>query len=109
MSSPRRPGGPPEPGTSTLVTANEDEPQDEGPKTVEVAEGAEDGGATAFLRPPPSRKPAPPKPAAEQSPASTVAMRAEPGTVADDAPGGTAFLRADGPQRRKEPIAPRKG
>src|SRR5947208_9522618 len=115
MSTPKRPESPPEGGTSTLVTgpASDEEPQSEAPKTVEVAaDDSENGGATAFLRAPPLRRPAAPKPAAEQSPASTVAMRAEPAGGGDDSPGGTAFVRLDGQggqQRRKEPLAPPKG
>ena len=118
MSAPKRPASPPDSATSTLVTgpASEEEPRGDSPDTVEVTpDDPGSDGATAFLRAPPPRRPAAPPPAAEQSPGSTVAMRAQPAPAADDVPGGTAFVRLDGPggqQRpRKEqaPLAPRKG
>src|SRR5713226_3200876 len=118
MSAPKRPASPPDSATSTLVTgpASEEEPRGDSPDTVEVTpDDPGSDGATAFLRAPPPRRPAAPPPAAEQSPGSTVAMRAQPAPADDDVPGGTAFVRLDGPggqQRpRKEqaPLAPRKG
>src|SRR2546426_3390950 len=103
MSAPKRPGGLPDSGTSTLITGpaapGEEEAGDPAPESVEVDisedESANDG-STAFLRAPAPRKPAAPTPASEQSPGSTVAMRAAPlPGPADDAPGGTAFVRLD--------------
>src|SRR5882672_12208907 len=94
MSAPKRPASPPDSATSTLITgpAGQDEPRDDAPDTVEVTvDDSASDGATAFLRTPPP----PPRPAA------------------DDVPGGTAFVRLDGPsgqqRSRKEPLAPRKG
>src|SRR6266851_9823893 len=86
MSPPKRP----DPGPSTLVTgpaSEEEDPQADAPPTVEVT--------------------------IDESPGSTVAMRAQPAPGADDAPGATAFVRLDGPggqrRSRNEPLAPRKG
>ncbi len=84
------PPKPPDPGTSTLVTgpaSEEEDPRADAPQTVEVT--------------------------IDESPGSTVAMRAQPAPGADDAPGGTAFVRLDVPggqrRSRNEPLAPRKG
>jgi penicillin-binding protein 1A len=84
------PKPPPDPGTSTLVTgpaSEEEDPRADAPQTVEVT--------------------------IDESPGSTVAMRAQPAPGADDAPGGTAFVRLDVPggqrRSRNEPLAPRKG
>src|SRR2546425_36568 len=118
MSPPKRPASPPDPATSTLITGTgrEDEPRGDAAESVEVdLEDGTNDGATAFLRPPaPRRQGAPARPP-DESPGSTIAMRAPSPPAADDLPGGTAFVRIEGagaPQRsRKEqaPLAPRKG
>src|SRR6266851_6375024 len=89
MSAPKRPASPPDSATSTLVTgpASEEEPRGDSPDTVEVTpDDPGSDGATAFLRAPPPRRPAAPPPAAEQSPGSTVAMRAQPAPAPDEVP-----------------------
>src|SRR2546430_15642863 len=116
MSAPKRPASPPDPVTSTLITGDgrEDEVRDGAAESVEVDVGSDDG-ATAFLRAPASRRPAAPAPPPDESPGSTVAVRAPATPLADDVPGGTAFVRVEGAgaqqRSRKEqaPLAPRQG
>src|SRR6267143_975483 len=114
MSGPKRP---PDPANSTLIMGPEENrpPEEEdGTVEVEVDEQANDG-ATAFLRPAATRRPAAKAPGTgPETPGSTVAMRAPVPPAEDDVPGGTAFVRVDGPggqRSRKEqaPLAPRKG
>jgi penicillin-binding protein 1A len=114
MSGPKRP---PDPANSTLIMGPEENrpPEEEdGTVEVEVDEQANDG-ATAFLRPAATRRPAAKAPGTgPETPGSTVAMRAPVPPAEDDLPGGTAFVRVDGPggqRSRKEqaPLAPRKG